>query len=154
MKKIALLTALLAVTTVVSAQEQGRVLSATPVVQQVGIPQQVCGNETVYNGSHNSGAGALLGAIAGGAAGNAVGLAQLQRGVLVFDDAGADVGKRRQLRGQRQPRRAAADDEHVHLGRYGIGVRQCMLRRVVDQGIAGLEAVQVELHGMSLEGGL
>ena len=73
MKKIALLTALLAVTTVVSAQEQGRVLSATPVVQQVGIPQQVCGNETVYNGSHNSGAGALLGAIAGGAAGNAVG---------------------------------------------------------------------------------
>lgn len=73
MKKIALWTALLAVTTVVSAQEQGRVLSATPVVQQVGIPQQVCGNETVYNGSHNSGAGALLGAIAGGAAGNAVG---------------------------------------------------------------------------------
>ncbi|MBP3982234.1 hypothetical protein J8G26_16045 [Acidovorax sp. JG5] len=73
MKKIALFSVLAAVATVAAAQEQGRVLSATPVVQQVGIPQQVCGNETVYNGSRNSGAGALLGAIAGGAAGNAVG---------------------------------------------------------------------------------
>ena len=67
MKKTALFLAALAAATVATAQEQGRVLSATPVVQQVGIPQQVCGNETVYNGSHNSGAGALLGAIAGGA---------------------------------------------------------------------------------------
>ena len=73
MKKTALFLAALAVATVATAQEQGRVLSATPVVQQVGIPQQVCGNETVYSGSRNSGAGALLGAIAGGAAGNAVG---------------------------------------------------------------------------------
>ena len=32
-------------------QEQGRVLSATPVTQQVAIPQQVCGNETVYSGA-------------------------------------------------------------------------------------------------------
>jgi len=73
MKKFALFSILIAVATVAVAQEQGRVLSATPLVQQVGIPQQVCGNETVYGGSHNSGAGALLGAIAGGAAGNAVG---------------------------------------------------------------------------------
>jgi uncharacterized protein YcfJ len=73
MKKIALFSVLAAVATVAAAQEQGRVLSATPVVQQVGIPQQVCGNETVYSGARNSGAGALLGAIAGGAAGNAVG---------------------------------------------------------------------------------
>ena len=103
MKKIALLTALLAVTTVVSAQEQGRVLSATPVVQQVGIPQQVCGNETVYNGSHNSGAGALLGAIAGGAAGNAVGhgsgrAAATALGVI----GGAVLGN--QIEGNGQPR--------------------------------------------------
>jgi len=103
MKKIALWTALLAVTTVVSAQEQGRVLSATPVVQQVGIPQQVCGNETVYNGSHNSGAGALLGAIAGGAAGNAVGhgsgrAAATALGVI----GGAVLGN--QIEGNGQPR--------------------------------------------------
>ena len=73
MKKIAILSALVAVATVASAQEQGRVLSATPVTQQVGIPQQVCGNETVYSGNRNSGAGAVMGAIAGGAAGNAIG---------------------------------------------------------------------------------
>jgi uncharacterized protein YcfJ len=73
MKKIALLSALLAVATAASAQEQGRVLSATPVLQQVAIPQQVCGNETVYSGNRNSGAGAVMGAIAGGAAGNAIG---------------------------------------------------------------------------------
>lgn len=55
------------------AQEQGRVLSATPITQQVAIPQQVCGNETVYIDRQPSGAGAVLGAIAGGAAGNAIG---------------------------------------------------------------------------------
>jgi uncharacterized protein YcfJ len=55
-------------------QEQGRVLSATPVTQQVAVPQQVCGNETtVYGPRPTSGAGAVLGAIAGGAAGNAIG---------------------------------------------------------------------------------
>ncbi|HEY9208671.1 MAG TPA: hypothetical protein VIP31_06470, partial [Acidovorax sp.] len=72
MQKIAVFSILVAVATAAAAQEQGRVLSATPVVQQVGAPRQVCGNETVYSGSRNSGAGALLGAIAGGAAGNAV----------------------------------------------------------------------------------
>ena len=55
------------------AQEQGRVLSSTPIVQQVAIPRQVCGTETVYGGSSNSGAGAILGAVAGGALGNTIG---------------------------------------------------------------------------------
>ncbi|AVP59029.1 hypothetical protein C7H73_07445 [Pulveribacter suum] len=56
------------------AQEMGRVLSATPITQQVATPQQVCGNETIYSGGRApSGAGAVLGAIAGGAAGNAIG---------------------------------------------------------------------------------
>jgi uncharacterized protein YcfJ len=80
MKKIVVFTALAAVAAMASAQqqprqgqEQGRVLSATPVTQQVGVPRQVCGNETVYSGNRTSGAGAVIGAIAGGAAGNAVG---------------------------------------------------------------------------------
>ena len=73
MKKTVILTAVALCSTAVWAQEQGRVLSATPIVQQVGVPQQVCGNETVYSGSRNSGAGAVMGAIAGGAAGNAIG---------------------------------------------------------------------------------
>ena len=75
MKKIVIVSALagMSVLTLAQAQEQGRVLSATPVVQQVGVPQQVCGNETVYSGNRTSGAGAVVGAIAGGAAGNAIG---------------------------------------------------------------------------------
>jgi uncharacterized protein YcfJ len=53
------------------AQEVGRVISSTPVVQQVTVPRQTCGNEVVPG--QKSGAGALMGAIAGGAAGNAIG---------------------------------------------------------------------------------
>jgi uncharacterized protein YcfJ len=50
-----------------------RVVSSTPVVQQVAVPRQVCSNETVIAPAPRSGAGALMGAIAGGAAGNAIG---------------------------------------------------------------------------------
>ena len=50
-----------------------RVISSTPVVQQVAVPRQVCSNETVIMQAPKSGAGALMGALAGGAAGNAIG---------------------------------------------------------------------------------
>lgn len=55
------------------AQDMGRVLSSTPVVQQVAVPRQVCSNEQISYQGPNSGAGALIGAIAGGALGNATG---------------------------------------------------------------------------------
>jgi uncharacterized protein YcfJ len=55
------------------AQDVGRVLSSTPVVQQVATPRQVCSNEQISYQGPKSGAGAVLGAIAGGAVGNAVG---------------------------------------------------------------------------------
>lgn len=74
MKKLALISLLAAGTPWANAElEQARVLSAMPIVQQVGVPQQVCGNERVYTGPRTSGGGAVLGAIAGGAAGNAIG---------------------------------------------------------------------------------
>ncbi len=57
----------------VAAQESGRVLSSTPVVQQVSVPRRVCTTEQVATQPQKSGAGAVIGAIAGGAAGNAVG---------------------------------------------------------------------------------
>lgn len=69
----ALIALLAMAASAVSGQEMGRVLSATPILQQVAIPQQYCGNETVYSGSRTTGAGAVLGAVAGGAAGNAIG---------------------------------------------------------------------------------
>ena len=54
-------------------EEQGRVISSTPVIQQVAVPRQVCSDEVVTYEGRSSGAGALLGAVAGGAAGNAIG---------------------------------------------------------------------------------
>jgi uncharacterized protein YcfJ len=60
----------------VSAQAQdilGRVISSTPVIQQVAVPRQVCSTTAVVSEAPNSGAGAVMGALAGGAVGNAVG---------------------------------------------------------------------------------
>lgn len=77
MKKVLLLstaasTALLALPA--SATDiLARVVSSTPVVQQVAVPRQVCSNQQVISQAPKSGAGALLGAVAGGAAGNAIG---------------------------------------------------------------------------------
>lgn len=53
--------------------DRGTVLSVTPVVQQVAVPQRVCHDEAVAAPRQPSGAGALIGAIAGGAVGNAIG---------------------------------------------------------------------------------
>ena len=50
-----------------------RVISSTPVVQQIAVPRQVCNNQAVVTEAPTSGAGALMGAVAGGAAGNAIG---------------------------------------------------------------------------------
>lgn len=55
------------------AQEVGRVLSSTPVIQQMAIPQQYCSLESVVVQGANRGGGAAIGAIAGGAIGNAIG---------------------------------------------------------------------------------
>ncbi|HQQ71436.1 MAG TPA: glycine zipper 2TM domain-containing protein, partial [Alicycliphilus sp.] len=74
MNKIFILTALATAAMASQAQDLGRVLSATPITQQVAVPQQLCGNETIYSGPRpTTGGGAVLGAIAGGAAGNAIG---------------------------------------------------------------------------------
>lgn len=73
MKKMLLLSAALLTSGLCLAQEVGRVVSATPMVQQVGVPRQVCGMEQVAVQQPKSGAGALMGGIAGGAMGNAIG---------------------------------------------------------------------------------
>ena len=73
MKKLILLSALTLSTGLTFAQEVGRVLSSTPVVQQVSVPRQVCSTQQVAVEPQKSGAGALLGAIAGGVMGNAIG---------------------------------------------------------------------------------
>ena len=50
-----------------------RVISSTPVVQQVSVPRQVCSIQPMIAEAPRSGAGAVMGALAGGAIGNAMG---------------------------------------------------------------------------------
>jgi len=59
--------------TMTHAQEVGKVISSTPVIQQVAVPRQVCNNNQVVTSGQKSGAGAAMGAIAGGALGNNIG---------------------------------------------------------------------------------
>ncbi len=73
MKKLILLSAAALASGLALAQEVGRVISATPVMQQVNSPRQVCSTESVAVQRQRSGAGALMGALAGGAMGNAIG---------------------------------------------------------------------------------
>ncbi|MEI6761393.1 MAG: glycine zipper 2TM domain-containing protein [Betaproteobacteria bacterium] len=56
-----------------AAQEVGRVISSTPVIQQIAVPRQVCTTQQVSSPGAKSGAGAVMGAIAGGAIGNNIG---------------------------------------------------------------------------------
>lgn len=56
-----------------AAQEMGRVIFSTPIVQQVSVPRQMCHNETVVAPPSSTGGGALLGALVGGVLGHTVG---------------------------------------------------------------------------------
>lgn len=67
MKKLLLLSLAIITSGATFAQEVGRVISATPVIQRVGVPRQVCSAEQVAVQQPKSGAGALMGAIAGAA---------------------------------------------------------------------------------------
>ena len=71
--------ALVAASTAHAQDERGRVLSSTPIVQQVTVPREVCQNVTVREPARKSGAGALLGAVAGLLLGWAAARAWLRR---------------------------------------------------------------------------
>jgi len=59
--------------TMAAAEEVGRVISSTPVMQQVAVPRQVCSPQPVAVQQPSSGGGALVGAIVGGLLGNTIG---------------------------------------------------------------------------------
>src|SRR5256885_2137009 len=77
MKKAVLVSAMgfvgLACSGVAGAEEVGRVISSTPVVQQVPVQRQVCNQQPVAVQPQSSGGGAVLGAIVGGLLGHTVG---------------------------------------------------------------------------------
>ena len=73
MKRIALPVFALLGSSLCAAQDFGRVVSSTPILQQVQVPRQVCTQEHWQAPGQKSGAGAAIGAIAGGAIGNSIG---------------------------------------------------------------------------------
>jgi uncharacterized protein YcfJ len=93
---------------VAQAQETGRVISSTPVVQQVPVQRQVCNQQPVAVQPQSSGAGAVIGGIVGGLLGHTVGggfgrAAATGVGVV----AGAAVGDNLERRGD-YPQQAMA----------------------------------------------
>lgn len=73
MNPLYLIPAIAIVCSAADAQEIGHVLSSTPVIQQVMLPQQFCTQESFVVPGATQGGGAVIGAIAGAAVGNAVG---------------------------------------------------------------------------------
>jgi len=73
MKQIGMAICIASATLGASAEEFGRVLSATPVLQQITTPRQICTLEKILVPGQKSGAGAAVGAIAGGVVGSALG---------------------------------------------------------------------------------
>src|ERR1700722_11368093 len=67
---------------------------------------------------------------------------------LLLDDAGLDVGKCRQLRGKRQPRRSAAYDQDIDLfGEGALCARGWIsFRRIEYFRVTRLETIEMKLH--------
>jgi uncharacterized protein YcfJ len=85
-------------------QETGRVISSTPVIQQVAVPRQVCGVQPVAQPGP-SGGGAVIGAIVGGLLGNTIGHGSGRAAATgIGAVAGAAVGN--SVEGQGQPQYA------------------------------------------------
>ena len=118
-----------------NAQEVGRVISSTPVVQQVPVQRQVCNQQPAYvqqAPQGGSGAGAVLGAIAGGLLGHTVGGGMgnaVATGVGVV--AGAAVGDN--LERNRSPQ-------------YAQGPAQCSVQTTYENRSVGYN-VQYEYAG-------
>jgi uncharacterized protein YcfJ len=73
MKKRLLLVSAFAVSPLTWAQDQGTVLSSTPIVQSVAVPRQVCSVVQMEVQQPKSGVGAAVGAVAGAVLGSSVG---------------------------------------------------------------------------------
>ncbi len=91
MKKQLLLTAAVLSSAMCWAQDVGRVISSTPIVQQVGVPHRVCSTEQVAVQQPKSGVGAVLGAVLGGAAAGAMSPGRGQAAATVVGAVGGAV---------------------------------------------------------------
>ncbi len=73
LSKTLLPLALVAVWPAAQSQETARVISSTPVTQQVTVPRQVCTETPVVMQGQRSGVGTVVGAVTGGIMGSQVG---------------------------------------------------------------------------------
>ena len=84
------------------------------------------------------------------AAGDPVGLAERERAGPALDDGGGNVGEGGELRGQGQPGRPGAHDQHIHrFGQRFGGPALGPGGGRPDARVAGGETVEMELHGVS-----
>jgi uncharacterized protein YcfJ len=90
MKKLSI-SALALVPLALFAQETGRVISSTPVVQQVAVQRQACTAQAVPVERQTSGLGGLMGAIAGAALGSQVGSGNGRIAATVIGTAGGAI---------------------------------------------------------------
>ena len=113
-----------ALATAALADEYGRVLSSTPIVQTVTVPRQVCTQQQVVVPPPKTGTGAVVGAVAGGVMGSLLGKGSHNRGVATAVGAvgGAVVGN--QIEGNRQPGQVQ-------------NVQQCSTQNFIENQVTG-----------------
>ena len=85
------------------AQEVGRVLSSTPVIQQVAVPRTYCNQPGYVGEPQTSGAGGLMGAIAGAGVGSQIGSGSGTAAAMIIGAVGgALIGNNIEAGGARQ----------------------------------------------------
>ncbi|RYF15118.1 MAG: hypothetical protein EOO30_15825 [Comamonadaceae bacterium] len=118
MKQTLLFAALGLVAAGAGAQEVGRVLSSTPVIQQVAVPRTYCSQPTYVAPPPTSGAGGVMGAIAGGAIGSTIGHGTgTAAAVLLGTIGGAIVGNNIEAGGQRPQAAQVCSSETTYENR-------------------------------------
>jgi uncharacterized protein YcfJ len=120
-----------AVPSLVLADEFGRVLSSTPIVQATSVPQQVCSPQAVTTSGGKTGAGAVIGAVAGGAIGNQIGRGSGRAAATAVGIVGGAV-LGHQIEGATQPQTQV--------------MQQCSTQYVTENRIVGY-TVQYEYAG-------
>jgi uncharacterized protein YcfJ len=121
MKQTLLFAALGLAAAGVGAQEVGRVISSTPMIQQVAVPRTYCNQPTYVGPPPTSGAGGLMGAIAGGAIGSTIGHGSgTAAAVLLGTIGGAIVGNNVEA-GGRPPQVAQACSTQTSYENRAVG---------------------------------
>jgi uncharacterized protein YcfJ len=127
MNKVIVMAALACVAGLSQAAEYGKVISSTPVMQEVLIPQRTCRDEQVEVEQPKNPAGSVIGAVAGGLLGSTMGRGS---GNAAATAAGVIVG-------------AVVGDQaaNANSGTTTRTERRCSTQQVRSQQLAGYDVV-------------